>query len=76
MWTNVDKNSIGGTDMDNYLKDYPPVLSVNDVAKILGVAPGTVRSLVKTGAISGIKVGRLIKIPKDRLINYLETNNC
>ena len=72
----MDKNSIGGKDMDTYLKDYPPVLSVNDVAKILGVAPGTVRSLVKTGVISGIKVGRLIKIPKDKLISYLESAYC
>lgn len=62
--------------MEDYLKDYPPVLSVNDVAKILGVTPRTVRILVKTGAISSIKVGRLIKIPKYKLITYLEADNC
>ena len=62
--------------MEDYLKNYPPVLSVDEVAKILSVTPRTVRMLVKTKALSGIKVGRLIRIPKDRLINYLETNNC
>ena len=61
--------------MEEYLRTYPPVLSVNDVAGILGVTPGTVRSLVKTGAIAGIKVGRLIKIPKYRLIQYLEASS-
>ena len=62
-------------DMEEYLRTYPPVLSVNDVAGILGVTPGTVRSLVKTGEIAGIKVGRLIKIPKYRLIQYLEASS-
>ena len=62
--------------MEDYLKNYPPLLSVDDVAKILSVTPGTVRVLVKTKAISGIKVGRLIRIPKDRLIKYLEVGDC
>lgn len=62
--------------MEEYLKKYPPVLSVDEVAEILGVTPRTIRILVKTKVISGIKVGRLIRIPKDKLINYLETNNC
>ena len=61
--------------MHDYLIDYPPVMSVDDVAEILGVAPRTVRELIKQGAISCIKVGRLIRIPKDRLVNYLESDN-
>jgi len=59
--------------MDEYLNDYPAVLTVNDVAEILGVTGKTVRNLVKTGAIPHVKVGRLIRIPKDKLVEYLES---
>jgi excisionase family DNA binding protein len=59
--------------MDEYLNNYPAVLTVNDVAEILGVTGKTVRNLVKAGAISHIKVGRLIRIPKDKLVDYLES---
>ncbi len=58
--------------MDELLRDYPPVMSVEDVAEVLGVTPGTVRHLVRQKAISGVKVGRLIRIPKNRLIDYLD----
>lgn len=57
--------------MDGYLIDYPAVLNVNEVAEILGVAPKTVRKLIAEKQIVAIKVGRLIRIPKDRLIDFL-----
>lgn len=58
--------------MEKFLEKYPPVLSVDEVAAILGVTGKTVRHLARTGDIGSIKVGRLIRIPKDRLIAYLE----
>lgn len=58
--------------MERYLENYPPVLSVDDVAQILGITPKTVRNLIKNREITGIKVGRLIRVPKDRLVKYLE----
>lgn len=58
--------------MRKYLENYPLMLSVNEVAQILGVTDKTVRNLVKTKQLSGVKVGRLIRIPKDKLIDYLE----
>lgn len=61
--------------MEKYLQTYPPILSVNDVAYILGITAKTVRYLIKTGDISSIKVGRLIKIPKNKLIDYLDQQN-
>lgn len=57
--------------MEKYLEKYPPVLSVDEVASILGVTGKTIRHLIKAGDIDSIKVGRLIRIPKDRLIEYL-----
>ncbi len=60
--------------MTEYLSNYPPVLNVNNVAEILGVTPKTVRNLIKTKTITSIKVGRLVRIPKDSLIDYLHGN--
>lgn len=56
--------------MEKYLENYPAVLSVADVAKILGVAESTVRKMIKEKQLVAIKVGRLFRIPKDRLIDY------
>lgn len=61
--------------MNEYLTNYPPVLTVRDVAQILGVTQKTVRNLIKSGAITSFKVGRLIRIPKDKLIDYLENTD-
>lgn len=61
--------------MEEFLKEYAPVLSVEDVAHILNVAPKTVRGLVKAGDLTAIKVGRLIRIPKDKLIVYLDRHD-
>jgi len=58
--------------MEEYLKDYSPVLTLEDTAEILGVSPRTIRKLVLEGNIVGIKVGRSLRIPKDKLIDYLE----
>lgn len=57
--------------MDEYLATYPAVLSVDQVATILAVNSKTVRKLVSSKKLMGIKVGRLIRIPKDKLIDYL-----
>ena len=67
---------LGGlTMMEEFLKEYAPVLSVEDVAHILDVSPKTVRGLVKSGDLIAIKVGRLIRIPKDKLIIYLDRHD-
>ena len=60
-----------GTMMEKYLENYPPVLSVDEVADILGVTGKTIRHLIKAGDLGSIKVGRLIRIHKDRLVEYL-----
>ncbi len=57
--------------MDKYLEGYPPVLSVAQVAEILGVNKQTVRKLIDGRLLIAIRVGRVIRIPKDRLMDYL-----
>ncbi len=58
--------------MGEYLKDYPAVLTVKQVAEILGVCKASVLNLIHENKLQAIKVGRLYKIPKDQIINYLK----
>lgn len=58
--------------MNELLAKYPAVLDVATVAEILGVAPATVRRLLKANVIPSVKVGRLTRVTKDKLIDYLE----
>lgn len=60
--------------MNELLANYPAVLDVATVAEILGVTPATVRRLLKANVIPSVKVGRLVRIPKDSLIDYLHGN--
>lgn len=57
--------------MDELLKKYPAALSISDVAEILNVTPATVRRYIKKNDLPHIKVGRLVRIPKDSLIDCL-----
>ena len=57
--------------MHELLKDYPPVLSVEQVAEILGVGKQLVRKSIASNELGAIKLGRLYKIPKTALIEFL-----
>ncbi len=57
--------------MEKFLENYPAVLTVAQVAEILGCCEKNVRKLVENGELIAVRVGRLIKIPKDRLIDFL-----
>ena len=57
--------------MEQLLKSYPAVLSISEVAEILNITPATVRRHIKKNDIPSVKVGRLVRIPKDSLISYL-----
>lgn len=53
------------------LKDYPDVLTVPQVAEILGVCEKTAYHLIHTKAIGYRKIGRIIKVPKVCVSDYL-----
>lgn len=59
--------------MEKFLESYPAVLSVSQVAEILGVNVVTVRKLITNKLLGGIKVGTKYRVPKDRLLDYFET---
>ncbi len=63
---------MNATDMNNdFLCDYPPVLSVEQTAEILGVGKQLVRNIIADKKLPAIKVGRIYRIPKTKLLNYL-----
>lgn len=64
----------GDENMDELLKKYPAVLTISEVAEILSITPATVRRHIKMNDLPHLKVGRLIRIPKDSLISYLHSN--
>ena len=57
--------------MEKLLEQYPAVLSVGEAAEILGVTATTVRKLINKKQLIAVRVGRLIRIPKDRLMEFL-----
>ena len=54
------------------LNQYPPVLSVKQVAEILAVSQNTAYALVRSQKIHSIRVGRSYRIPLDAVIKYLD----
>lgn len=60
--------------MDGLLDDYPFILTVSDVSKILGISPNTTRKLIRNHSLQGVKIGRRYKIVKPVLLDYLVKN--
>lgn len=57
--------------MENVIATMPLVFSVREAAAMLGVGRNTVYALVHTGHLSGVRVGRQIRIPRNELFRYL-----
>ena len=55
------------------LKQYPDILTVRDVAKILKIGINSAYTLIKSGEIASHKIGRIYRIPKICLIKYLKS---
>ena len=55
------------------LKDYPDVLTVQQVAEILGIGKNAAYRLIKEHAIGCRRVGSAIRVPKVCLIEYLKS---
>jgi len=53
------------------LKDYNDVLTVSDVAEILKVGRNTAYKLVKDGQIKSHKIGRVYRVPKICMQDFL-----
>ncbi|HVF04280.1 MAG TPA: helix-turn-helix domain-containing protein [Frankiaceae bacterium] len=47
--------------------DLPPILTVEQTAKLLGISRGLAFAAVRAGEIPHVRIGRRILIPRDRL---------
>ncbi len=56
------------------LKDYPDILTVEEMSSALGVSSKTGYKLIKDGKIQNMKVGRAYRIPKVHLLCFLKLN--
>ncbi len=52
-------------------QEFPDVLTINEVCKILGVSTKTGYKLISTGKLHALKVGRSYRVPKVYLFTYL-----
>lgn len=57
--------------MNEMFKDYPDIVSVEQLMKMLQIGQVLAYKLVKSGEIKSRKVGREYKIPKIYVIAYL-----
>ncbi len=53
------------------LREYPDVMTVDEVSKALGISTKTGYRLIRDNAIEYIKVGRSYRIPKAHLLSYM-----
>lgn len=53
------------------LKDYPDILTVEEMSKALGVSSKTGYQLLKDNKVKHLKVGRAYRIPKAHLLSYM-----
>ena len=58
------------------LKDYPDVLTVEDMSKALGVSSKTGYQLVRKNKVRHLKMGRTYRIPKVQLLAYMCRDLC
>jgi excisionase family DNA binding protein len=55
----------------NY-NDLPAVADVLGVAEVLGCSPDAVRTLISNGDLGHVRIGRLIRVPRHMLIDFLK----
>ena len=53
-------------------QDLPLVLSVPQLAKLLGIGRNAAYDMVNSGRIRSVKIGRTIRIPKSAVIEFIE----
>jgi len=54
------------------IKDYPDVLDINQMCSLIGVGLTTGYKLIRSERIPSKKIGRVYKILKKNVVQYLE----
>ena len=53
--------------------NYPDVISIPDLMKMLNIGRNTAYRLLQNGKLKSIKIGKQYRIPKQFIIEYLES---
>ena len=53
------------------LKDYPDILTVEEMSKALGISTKTGYRLLRDNKIEHLRLGRTYRIPKAHLLTYM-----
>ena len=56
---------------ETVLKEYPDILTVDEISKALGVSSKTGYQLLRDNKVEHLKVGRAYRVPKAHLLSYL-----
>ena len=56
-------------------QQYPDVVSVSQLQKMLGIGRNTAYKLLKENKILSIRIGKVHKIPKKNVIKYLQNKD-
>ncbi|NTW28884.1 MAG: helix-turn-helix domain-containing protein [Coriobacteriia bacterium] len=54
------------------LRELPDLLTVNEVAALLRIGRGKAYTLVRTGALPSVTLGRSLRVPKAALERFLQ----
>ncbi len=52
--------------------DFPDILSVEQMQEVLGICRSIAYKLLQTREIKAFKIGRIYKIPKKNVIDYIK----
>ena len=55
--------------------EYPPLLTIDEVAEYLKIKPSTVRAMCRRGELPAIKVGRIWRVNQYQLNEMILKNN-
>lgn len=58
-----------------HMDELPAFLTVPEAARVLRLKRSTAYELVRQGAIPSIRLGRQIRVPRDRLLAWLREAN-
>lgn len=61
-------------DIARGLSGYPTALTVRETAEILRITSKTVYKMIENGSIPAVRVGRMHRIAKGELIDFLRKN--
>jgi len=58
-------------DYQNSFSAYPDILSISQLREMLGIGKSTAYSLILHNQIKSLKIGRIYKVPKQSVIDYI-----